>query len=97
MLNFDFSCYSFLEHNYFFKNTILVLQLNHERKYNPPVHVLAGGAAGACASAITTPLDVVKTLLNTQETGFTKGMAEAVKQVSLLCCLKFLLAYQHFQ
>lgn len=60
----------------FFQN-----MLNHERKYNPPVHVVAGGAAGACAAAITTPLDVVKTLLNTQETGFTRGMAEAVKQI----------------
>ncbi|XP_055924010.1 mitoferrin isoform X2 [Eupeodes corollae] len=60
----------------FFQN-----MLNQERKYNPPVHVVAGGAAGACAAAITTPLDVVKTLLNTQETGFTRGMVEAVKQI----------------
>lgn len=44
----------------------------------------AGALAGAAASAFTTPLDVVKTLLNTQETGIglTKGMREAVKQVS---------------
>lgn len=41
----------------------------------------AGAAAGACAAAITTPLDVVKTLLNTQETGFIRGMPEAVRQV----------------
>lgn len=43
----------------------------------------AGALAGAAASAFTTPLDVVKTLLNTQETGIglTKGMREAVKQV----------------
>lgn len=55
--------------------------MNKERKYNPPVHVLAGGAAGAAAAAITTPLDVVKTLLNTQETS-SKGMVQAVRQVS---------------
>ncbi|XP_013103437.1 mitoferrin [Stomoxys calcitrans] len=60
----------------FFQN-----RLNHERKYNPPVHVIAGGAAGACAAAITTPLDVVKTLLNTQETGLVKGMMEAISQI----------------
>ncbi|XP_023292025.2 mitoferrin [Lucilia cuprina] len=60
----------------FFQN-----MLNHERKYNPPVHVIAGGAAGACAAAITTPLDVVKTLLNTQETGLVKGMMEAIRKI----------------
>lgn len=44
---------------------------------------MAGGAAGAIASAFTTPLDVVKTLLNTQETGagVTRGMKEAIIQV----------------
>lgn len=60
----------------FFQN-----RLNHDRKYNPPVHVLAGGAAGAAASAFTTPLDVVKTLLNTQEIGLTRGMGDAVKKI----------------
>lgn len=59
-------------------------QLNKERKYDPKAHIIAGGAAGALASACTTPLDVVKTLLNTQETGIglTKGMKEAMLQVS---------------
>uniref|UniRef100_A0A1A9Z9K8 Mitoferrin n=1 Tax=Glossina pallidipes TaxID=7398 RepID=A0A1A9Z9K8_GLOPL len=58
--------------------------LNQERKYNPPVHVIAGGAAGACAAAVTTPLDVVKTLLNTQETGLVKGMIEAMKKIYIM-------------
>ncbi|XP_036341756.1 mitoferrin-like [Rhagoletis pomonella] len=60
----------------FFQNT-----LNHERRYSPVVHMVAGGAAGATAAAFTTPLDVVKTLLNTQENGHTKGMIEAIRQI----------------
>ncbi|XP_071828307.1 mitoferrin-1-like [Apostichopus japonicus] len=41
--------------------------LNPTRRYNPVSHVVAGGLAGAVAAALTTPLDVCKTLLNTQE------------------------------
>uniref|UniRef100_A0A336MJ81 CSON001943 protein n=1 Tax=Culicoides sonorensis TaxID=179676 RepID=A0A336MJ81_CULSO len=57
--------------------------LNKERKYDPRVHVIAGGAAGASAAALTTPLDVCKTLLNTQEDGVgkTQGLIQAVKKV----------------
>nr|AAF73387.1 unknown [Drosophila melanogaster] len=60
----------------FFQN-----KMNLERKYNPPVHMAAGAAAGACAAAVTTPLDVIKTLLNTQETGLTRGMIEASRKI----------------
>ncbi|XP_071948612.1 mitoferrin-1-like isoform X2 [Antedon mediterranea] len=41
--------------------------LNPTRKYNPKTHVISGGCAGAIAAAATTPLDVCKTMLNTQE------------------------------
>ncbi|CAF1112817.1 unnamed protein product [Didymodactylos carnosus] len=41
--------------------------LNYDRMYDPLSHVISGGAAGAVASAFTTPLDVCKTLLNVQE------------------------------
>uniref|UniRef100_A0A8D0H629 Solute carrier family 25 member 28 n=1 Tax=Sphenodon punctatus TaxID=8508 RepID=A0A8D0H629_SPHPU len=42
-------------------------QLNPHRQYNPGTHVVSGACAGAVAAAATTPLDVCKTLLNTQE------------------------------
>lgn len=46
-------------------------------------HVVAGGAAGAAAAAFTTPLDVCKTLLNTQEesVGSTRGLFDAIRKV----------------
>lgn len=68
-----FSTYEFIQN-----------RLNRDGKYNPPVHMVAGGLAGATAAAVTTPLDVVKTLLNTQETGIgqTKGMWQAIAKVS---------------
>jgi len=47
---------------------IVQRQANPEKAYNPWVHFLAGGVAGGVASAVTMPLDVCKTLLNTQET-----------------------------
>lgn len=67
-----FSTYEFLQESF-----------NKERRYSPMVHVVAGGAAGAAAAAFTTPLDVCKTLLNTQEEGVgqTKGLFEAIRKV----------------
>jgi solute carrier family 25 iron transporter 28/37 len=40
--------------------------LNPDRKYDPLVHCISGGLAGASAAAVTTPLDVVKTVLQTK-------------------------------
>lgn len=40
---------------------------NKKREYNPFAHIISGGFAGGIAAACTTPLDVCKTLLNTQE------------------------------
>lgn len=41
--------------------------LNPAGTYDPTTHLVAGAAAGAVAAAVTTPFDVAKTLLNTQE------------------------------
>eukprot|EP01120_Amphizonella_sp_Union-15-10_P014423 TRINITY_DN6981_c0_g1_i1.p1 TRINITY_DN6981_c0_g1~~TRINITY_DN6981_c0_g1_i1.p1 ORF type:complete len:307 (-),score=45.61 TRINITY_DN6981_c0_g1_i1:95-1015(-) len=38
----------------------------HDHRYDPKIHILAGGGAGALAAGITNPLDVSKTRLQTQ-------------------------------
>ncbi|XP_028040575.1 mitoferrin-like isoform X2 [Bombyx mandarina] len=56
--------------------------LNPARKYDPRAHALSGAAAGALAAAATTPLDVCKTVLNTQESAArADGLLEAASQV----------------
>ncbi|KAF6307175.1 solute carrier family 25 member 37 [Rhinolophus ferrumequinum] len=64
--------------------------VNPHRGYNPRSHIISGGLAGALAAAATTPLDVCKTLLNTQEnmalnlaniSGRLSGMANAFRTV----------------
>lgn len=43
---------------------------------------VTGAAAGAIAAAATTPLDVCKTVLNTQQDGAkAQGMIDAIKQI----------------
>ncbi|KAI9484085.1 MAG: mitochondrial carrier domain-containing protein [Benjaminiella poitrasii] len=41
-------------------------RLDPEGSYNPKAHMIAGAIAGAVASSVTTPLDVIKTLLQTK-------------------------------
>jgi solute carrier family 25 (mitochondrial iron transporter), member 28/37 len=52
--------------------------------------MIAGAAAGAAAAAFTTPLDVCKTLLNTQEAGVgsTRGLTDAIRKVYKVAGLK---------
>ena len=61
---------------------------NPQRQYWPAAHMVSGALAGAGAAAITTPLDVCKTLLNTQEASVVgqgarpiTGLAAAVRVV----------------
>ncbi|KAF4528954.1 hypothetical protein B566_EDAN017422 [Ephemera danica] len=56
---------------------------NKERHYSPAAHMVSGAVAGAVAAAATTPLDVCKTLLNTQEAEVT-GLAQAARTVYYL-------------
>eukprot|EP00128_Syssomonas_multiformis_P006510 Colp12_sorted_trinity150504_noHs@5788 len=54
-------------------------KLNPKGEYNPLTHIISGGGAGAVAAACTTPLDVVKTLLNTQEAVSGGVKAEGIR------------------
>lgn len=60
-MNVPFQALHFMTYEY------LQELLNPHRQYNPSSHVVSGALAGAIAAAVTTPLDVCKTLLNTQE------------------------------
>lgn len=40
--------------------------MNPSKAYDPVTHCVAGGLAGAFAAGVTTPLDVIKTLLQTR-------------------------------
>lgn len=57
--------------------------MNPPRTYDPLTHCVAGGLAGGFAAGLTTPLDVIKTLLQTRGTArdarirSAKGLWEA--------------------
>ncbi|KAK2738573.1 Fe(2+) transporter [Myotisia sp. PD_48] len=59
--------------------------MNPSKKYDPFTHCMAGGLAGAVAAAVTTPLDVIKTVLQTRglaedaETKTARGLLNAAK------------------
>lgn len=84
-MNVPFQALHFMTYEY------LQELLNPHRLYNPSSHMISGALAGAVAAAATTPLDVCKTLLNTQETlalhsvtssrGHITGLAHAFRTV----------------
>ena len=59
--------------------------LNPSGIYSPSTHIVSGGLAGAVAGAVTTPLDVAKTLLQTrgtsqdQEIRHARGLKDAFR------------------
>jgi len=58
--------------------------INPTRGYNPGTHIVSGAAAGGIASLLTNPLDVCKTLLNTQkhrEEHTIRGLRHAMRTV----------------
>jgi len=57
-------------------------KLNPARKYDPKTHMISGMLAGGVASFVTCPLDVCKTLLNTQhQDSPVRGLPNAVTAV----------------
>ncbi|KAI0792124.1 mitochondrial carrier [Abortiporus biennis] len=59
--------------------------LNPSNSYSPITHIAAGGLSGAVAGAVTTPLDVAKTILQTRGTStdpeirHARGMMDAFR------------------
>lgn len=72
---------------HFMTYEIMQNRLNPNRKYDPMSHGVSGAVAGASAAIVTMPLDVCKTLLNTQEHcarrsgSSVNGMMEAFRLV----------------
>ena len=61
MMNIPFSAVHFAIYE------VMLNLTNPERTYNVISHLVSGGIAGGVAAGLTNPLDVCKTLLNTQE------------------------------
>ena len=61
--------------------------LNPTHQYSPTTHIMSGAVAGAVAAAVTTPLDVAKTILQTRGTSSdpdirnVRGMMDAFRVI----------------
>lgn len=80
-MNIPFQCIHFMTYE------VMQNAMNPERVYDPLSHMISGGVAGAAAAVCTMPLDVCKTLLNTQEccshtrVSYVNGMFSAFRLV----------------
>ncbi|CAM0140560.1 Fe(2+) transporter [Umbelopsis sp. WA50703] len=80
-ISIPFQSIQFATYEYFRK------KINGNGGYDPKTHMMAGAIAGATASSVTTPLDVVKTLLQTRGSNSdsrirnAKGFMEGTKIV----------------
>ncbi|KAG7699740.1 hypothetical protein KL930_001627 [Ogataea haglerorum] len=52
-------------------------KLNPDQLYNPLLHCVSGGVSGAAAAALTTPLDCIKTALQTRTIPNVRGFKSA--------------------
>ncbi|KNC96807.1 uncharacterized protein SPPG_08008 [Spizellomyces punctatus DAOM BR117] len=81
MMTIPFQSIHFATYEYFRK------YLNPSGKYDPKTHIVSGAIAGAAAAALTNPLDVAKTLLQTrgavvdQTIRHASGLAEAFRLI----------------
>lgn len=75
-MNVPFQALHFMTYEY------LQELLNPQRQYNPSSHMVSGALAGAIAAAATTPLDVCKTLLNTQESLALNSVSQSGRHIS---------------
>ncbi|XP_065351002.1 mitoferrin-1 [Cloeon dipterum] len=65
---------------HFMTYELMQKHINTDGRYNPKAHMFSGAVAGAVAAAVTTPLDVCKTLLNTQESAVS-GLFNAARTI----------------
>lgn len=80
-MTIPFQSVQFASYEYFRKT------FNPRNEYDPKIHIISGGLAGAIAAAVTTPLDVAKTLLQTRgsvqdaEIRAANGLVDAFKVI----------------